>query len=77
MVGSYYTHSHGMYEVAKHYYMDFLPAVIEAAAKKSDEMKTKYEQRIVELLTQEEHLWMKGISEAEVLKATYKDRYDE
>jgi hypothetical protein len=76
MKGPDYTHWHGMYEVAKHYYIDFLPAVIQAAAEKNDELKTKYEQKIEELLTQEEHLWMKGLSEeeAEVLKATYKDR---
>jgi len=79
MMGPDYTHWHGMYEVAKHYYMKFLPAVIKAAAKKSDEMKAKYEQKIEELLTQEEHLWKKGLSkeEVEVLKANYKDRYNE
>ena len=79
MMGPDYTHWHGLYEVAKHYYMKFLPAVIKAAARKSDEMKTKYEQKIEELLNQEEHLWMKGLSEEEinVLKSTYKNRYDE
>ena len=79
MMGPDYTHWHGMYEVAKHYYMKFLPAVIKAAAQKSGEMKTKYEQKIGELLVQEEHLWMKGLpeEEIEVLRATYKNRYNE
>ncbi|GJQ50031.1 MAG: hypothetical protein K8F34_16255 [Candidatus Kuenenia stuttgartiensis] len=79
MMGPDYTHWHGMYEVAKHYYMKFLPAVIKAAAQKSDDMKIKYEQKIEKLLEQKEHLWMKGLSEeeTEVLKATYKNRYNE
>ncbi|TVM00979.1 MAG: hypothetical protein CV087_11880 [Candidatus Brocadia sp. WS118] len=79
MMGPDYTHWHGLYEVAKHYYMKFLPAVIKAAARKSDEMKTKYERKIEELLNQEEHLWIKGLSEEEinVLKSTYKNRYAE
>ncbi|MDR4504874.1 MAG: hypothetical protein MRK01_08825 [Candidatus Scalindua sp.] len=77
MMGPDYTHWHGMYEVAKHYYMKFLPAVIKVAAQKSDEMKAKYEKKIEKLLEQEEHLWMKGLSEEEtkVLKSTYEDRY--
>ncbi|MCF6148861.1 MAG: hypothetical protein E3K37_09395 [Candidatus Kuenenia sp.] len=79
MMGPDYAHWHGMYEVAKHYYMNFLPAVIKAAAQKSDEMKAKYEQKIEKLLEQEEHLWMKGLSEEEleVIKAAYKNRYNE
>ncbi|OOP55726.1 MAG: hypothetical protein AYP45_13050 [Candidatus Brocadia carolinensis] len=79
MMGPDYTHWHGLYEVAKHYYMKFLPAVIKVAARKSEEMKSKYEQKIEELLNQEEHLWIKGLSEEEinVLKSAYKNRYDE
>ena len=42
MMGPDYTHWHGMYEVAKHYYMEFLPAVVEAAASKSQAMEHKY-----------------------------------
>ncbi|GJQ60683.1 MAG: hypothetical protein D8M57_15790 [Candidatus Scalindua sp. AMX11] len=78
MMGPDYTHWHGMYEVAKHYYMKFLPAVIKVAAQKSDEMKAKYEKKIEKLLEQEEHLWMKGLSEEETkaLKSTYEDRYN-
>ncbi|MDR4499663.1 MAG: hypothetical protein MRK02_17350 [Candidatus Scalindua sp.] len=79
MMGPDYAHWHGMYEVAKHYYMKFLPAVIKAAAQKSDEMKMKYEQKIEKLLEREEHLWMKGLSEEEleVIKTAYKNRYNE
>ncbi len=79
MMGPDYTHWHGMYEVSKHYYMEFLPAVIEAAAGHSHEMEEKYRQRIEALLTQEEHAWMKGLSaeEAEALREAYKDRYDQ
>lgn len=77
MMGPDYTHWHGLYEVAKHYYMKFLPSVIKAASQKSDEMKIKYERKIEKLLEREEHLWMKGLSdeETEALKATYDNRY--
>ncbi|MBT5303539.1 MAG: hypothetical protein HON76_18295 [Candidatus Scalindua sp.] len=78
MMGPDYTHWHGMYEVAQHYYIDFLPAVIQAASEKSNEIKVKYEQKIDRLRTQEEHLWMKVFSEegVERLRATYKDHYN-
>lgn len=79
MMGPDYTHWHGMYEVSKHFYTEFLPAVIEAAAEKSPQMKRKYERRIEALLTQDEHLWQKGLSpeEAEALRRAYKDRYNQ
>ena len=32
MMGPDYTHWHGMYEVGKHFYTKFLPAVVETAA---------------------------------------------
>jgi hydroxylamine dehydrogenase len=79
MMGPDYTHWHGMYEVSKHYYTEFLPAVIEAAATKGEAMEEKYRHRVEELLTQEEHTWMKGLSaeEAEALRKAYQDRYDQ
>jgi hypothetical protein len=79
MMGPDYTHWHGLYEVAKHFYTEFLPEVIEAAAEKSPEMKKKYEQRINKLLAQEEHVWLKGLSaeEAENLRKMYEDRYNQ
>ncbi len=65
MMGPDYTHWHGMYEVSKHYYLEFLPAVIEAAAEHSPEMKRKYEKRVEDLLKRDEHLWIKGLSPEE------------
>lgn len=79
MMGPDYTHWHGMYEVSKHFYTKFLPQVVEAAAEKSPAMKKKYEQIVAKMLTQDEHIWMKGLSakEAEELRKTYKARYGE
>ena len=77
MMGPDYTHWHGMYEVAKHYYTEFLPAVIEAAATKSEKLEHKYSDKIAAMMTQEEHAWMTGLDpeEAAALRAMYKDRY--
>ena len=79
MMGPDYTHWHGMYEVAKHYYTEFLPAAVEAAAGKSPALGEKYRARVAALLTREEHAWMKGLDpeEAEALRAMYRDRYDQ
>ena len=79
MLGPDYTHWHGMYEVGKHFYTEFLPAVIETAAKKSPELKNKYEKKIEAMLASEEHAWLKGLSpeEAEALRKTYKERYNQ
>lgn len=79
MMGPDYTHWHGMYEVSKHFYQDFLPAVLEAAASKSEAMHRKYEEKIAELLRRDEHLWLKGLSqeEAEELRKMYRQRYNE
>jgi hypothetical protein len=77
MMGPDYTHWHGMYEVSKHFYTEFLPAVVEAAKEKSPELGKKYDEKVQKLLAQEEHRWMKGLSpaEAEELQKTYKERY--
>jgi hypothetical protein len=77
MMGPDYTHWHGMYEVAKHFYDEFLPAVIEAAAAKSPELKKKYKEKVGTLLAQKEHTWQKGLSpeEAEALRKMYQERY--
>jgi hypothetical protein len=79
MMGPDYTHWHGMYEVGKHFYTEFLPAVVETAAKKSPELKEKYEKKIAEMLTAEEHAWLKGLTpeEAESLRKMYKERYNQ
>ena len=79
MMGPDYTHWHGMYEVAKHFYQNFLPQVVEAAATKSPKLKARYEAKVQELLAREEHLWVKGLDarEAEALRSTYRDRYNQ
>lgn len=79
MMGPDYTHWHGMYEVAKHFYLKFLPAVVKAAAQKSPEMQLKYENKIDKMLTQDEHLWIKGLSpeEAKALREMYQERYSQ
>ncbi|MCF6148567.1 MAG: hypothetical protein E3K37_07905 [Candidatus Kuenenia sp.] len=79
MMGPDYSHWHGMYEVAKHFYLKFLPAVVKAAAQKDNATKEKYEKKIEQLLMQDEHLWLKGLSPEEIgiLKAGYKERYNE
>ena len=79
MMGPDYTHWHGMYEVSKHFYSKFLPAVIETAEKKSPELKDKYEKKIAALMTREEHTWLKGLKpeEVEALRKSYKERYNQ
>jgi len=79
MMGPDYTHWHGMYEVSKHYYTEFLPAVIEVAELKSPELGEKYRRVIEEMLTNPEHTWQKGLSpeEAERLRKAYMERYNQ
>lgn len=79
MMGPDYTHWHGMYEVAKHFYFKFLPHVITAAATRGPDMQQKYEAKIQELLAKPENLWLKGLSpeEAEALRKTYQERYNQ
>jgi hypothetical protein len=79
MMGPDYTHWHGMYEVSKHFYEKFLPAAVEAAKVKSPELGKKYDDRVKQLLTKEEHRWLKGLSPAEVeaLQKSYKERYNQ
>ncbi|MCX6894632.1 MAG: hypothetical protein NTZ16_03850 [Verrucomicrobia bacterium] len=55
-----------MYEVSKHFHKKFLPAVIKAAKQKSPELGKKYDEKIQQLLTKEEHVWLKGISPQEI-----------
>ncbi len=79
MMGPDFTHWHGMYEVAKHFYTEFLPEVVETAASHSKEMGEKYRARVDQLLASDEHLWMKGLSPAEIeeLRKNYQQRYQE
>jgi hypothetical protein len=59
--------------------MKFLPEVVEAAATKGIAMKQKYERIVGQLLAQDEHIWMKGLSakEAEELRKMYQSRYNQ
>ncbi|MBI5395890.1 MAG: hypothetical protein HZA91_11385 [Verrucomicrobia bacterium] len=79
MMGPDYTHWHGMYEVAKHFYMKFLPAVVKTAAAKRPELKKKYEAKVQQMLTADEHVWLKGLKpdEVEALRKEYKQRYNQ
>jgi hydroxylamine dehydrogenase len=79
MMGPDYTHWHGMYEVSKHFYEKFLPAVVEAAKAKSPALGQRYEQKVEQLLAKEEHRWRTGLSpeETEMLKKGYKERYNQ
>jgi len=68
-----------MYEVSKHFYEEFLPAVIEAAAETSPVLERKWRGKIQALLAQPEHVWLEGLSEAEAeaLRRAYASRYDQ
>jgi hydroxylamine dehydrogenase len=79
MMGPDYTHWHGMYEVAKHFYVKFLPDVVKAAATKGPAMKKKYQAKVDALLAEEDHVWMKGLKpeEAERLRKAYQQRYNQ
>ncbi|MFH2058921.1 MAG: hypothetical protein ABIJ59_08465 [Pseudomonadota bacterium] len=61
-----YTHWHGMYEIARNFYHEFLPEVQELAdhAGKGE----KYRKHIKELLAKSEHLWIKTGGSAETMK---------
>ena len=79
MMGPDYTHWHGMYEVAKHFYNKFLPGVVKTAKNHSKKMGKKYKKKVDKLLEGEDHLWKKGLSEKEAaeLQKTYERRYEE
>ena len=79
MMGPDYTHWHGMYEVAKHFYEKFLPAIVRAAKSKDATAEAKWEARVAELLARPEHVWLKGLTpaEAEALRKSYEQRYDQ
>jgi len=79
MMGPDYTHWHGMYEVAKNFYTEFLPGVVEIAAAKSPEMGAKYRKIVADLLAGEAHAWKKGMTPAEVeaMRKAYQERYQQ
>jgi len=61
-----YTHWHGLYEISRNFYHEFLPEVQELAdhAGKGE----KYRKHIKELLAKPEHLWIKTGGSAETMK---------
>ncbi len=76
MMGPDYTHWHGMYEVADHFYFKFLPEVIKLA--KEHNMLEKYQKHIDALLSRPEHKWRKegfGSDIEKMIKDERKMRY--
>jgi hypothetical protein len=61
-----YVHWHGLYEISKHFYREFLPEVQELADAAG--MGEKYEKHIEELLARPEHLWTRTGGSAETMK---------
>ncbi len=61
-----YTHWHGLYEVAWHFYHKFLPKVQKMADKAGQ--GEKYKKIIQELLDRPEHLWIKTGGSKETMK---------
>ena len=67
MMASDYTHWHGTYEVAKNFYMDFIPACYELAeqAKHSGDparvaAAEALEKKLEEVLNSDDHKWYLG-----------------
>jgi hypothetical protein len=77
MSGPDYTHWHGMYEVAKSFYVDFLPEVIDAAADKGSDMKAKYAKKVADIMARDENIWTRGLTpqEAARLNESLKAKY--
>ncbi len=61
-----YTHWHGLYEISRNFYHEFLPEVQELADHAG--MGEKYKKYIEELLAQPEHIWTKTGGSAETMK---------
>jgi len=89
MMAPDYTHWHGLYEVAKHWYTKFIPeleeiarANMESADPKKAEGAKKLDEQIAELLARPEHSWYTGnMPEAEKEKRKkaqeeFKKRYN-
>ena len=67
MMGPDYVQWHGFYEVAKHFYFEFLPLARELGAA----------ELVDQILARPEHAWTKGLSPEEVQAQIkfYRDRY--
>jgi len=78
MQGPDYVHWHGLYEVARHFYYEFIPELMKLA--KEHNMTAKYEKAVNEILARPEHQWYKqGFGEATMsaIKAEQTERYGE
>jgi hypothetical protein len=61
-----YTHWHGMYEISRNFYQEFLPEVQELADHAGQ--GEKYKKIIQELLDRPENLWIRTGGSAETMK---------
>jgi hypothetical protein len=67
MQGPDYTHWHGLYEVAAHFYFKFIPELMHLAEKHG--MVDKYKAELDKLLAKPEHKWYSEGFDADVMKA--------
>ncbi len=67
MSGPDYTHWHGMYEVAHHFYFGFLPELMRLAREHG--MESKYKKEVDALLSRPEHQWYRQGFDKDVMKA--------
>ena len=76
MMGPDYTHWHGSYEVAKHFYLKFLPKLESLADKHGDEQLRQLIAQ--EVFAKPEHAWYDGMDKAEAarIRAVYSRYYD-
>ncbi|WP_297058321.1 multiheme c-type cytochrome [Thermosulfurimonas sp.] len=75
MLGPDYTHWHGLYEVAKHFYYEYIPEVLKVA--KEHGKLQKYQKLIRDILSTPEHSWrLKGFgAQMKAIEEEYKERY--
>ncbi len=67
-----YTHWHGLYEVSRNFYHEFLPEIQELADHAG--MGDKYKAHIQTLLAKPEHLWIRTGGSAETMKLIEEER---
>jgi len=74
MMGPDYTHWHGSYEVAQHFYMKFLPEVEKIAKEKNDQDLLN---EIKKLMKTDYHIWKQGLSpeKRREIQRFYEERY--
>ena len=67
-----YTHWHGLYEVSRNFYHEFLPEVQELADHAGQ--GEKYKKYITDLLAKPEHIWIKTGGNEETMKLIKEER---